>query len=194
MKHLIVLPLIVTLEEEVNFKNEKEAIECLKKNNFSWNQYNDYQLTSNKKFLIANLTQKTYFVRFEKLDLLDLLVQDSFVICKTVKEFIERVQGTYIDPEETVYFIDNVFPFMFKGKVVNKENDNYAIVSAIGIHYVKEDKVFKTEKDMTKLVAARSMELMKKEISKEQVLTGSLAEIIKKHVDNDVDIKIIKID
>lgn len=194
MKHLIVLPLIVTLEEEVNFKNEKEAIECLKKNNFSWNQYNDYQLTSNKKFLIANLTQKTYFVRFEKLDLLDLLVQDSFVICKTVKEFIERVQGTYIDPEETVYFIDNVFPFMFKGKVVNKENDNYAIVSAIGIHYVKEDKVFKTEKDMTKLVAARSMELMKKEISKEHVFAGNLAEIIKKHVDNDVDIKIIKID
>ena len=36
MKHLIVLPLIVTLEEEVNFKNEKEAIECLKKNNFSY--------------------------------------------------------------------------------------------------------------------------------------------------------------
>ena len=247
MKHLIVLPLIVTLEEEVNFKNEKEAIECLKKNNFSWNQYNDYQLTSNKKFLIANLTQKTYFVRFGKLD---LLVQDSFVICKTVKEFIERVQGsqyenlialyekligdkakdyfkqtttdgqgfvtfdaykdiclsmgsiwskervqgTYIDPEETVYFIDNVFPFMFKGKVVNKENDNYAIVSAIGIHYVKEDKVFKTEEDMTKLVAAHSMELMKKEISKEQVFTGGLAEIIKKHVDNDVNIKIIKMD
>lgn len=191
MKHLIVLPLIVTLEEEVNFKNEKEAIECLKKNNFSWNQYNDYQLTSNNKFLIANLTQKTYFVRFGKLD---LLIQESFVICKTVKEFIERVQGTYIDPEETVYFIDNVFPFMFKGKVVNKENDNYAIVSAIGIHYVKEDKVFKTEEDMTKLVTARSMELMKKEISKEQVFTGGLAEIIKKHVDNDVNIKIIKMD
>ena len=191
MKHFIVLPLIVTLEEEVNFKNEKEAIECLKKNNFSWNQYNDYQLTSNKKFLIANLTQKTYFVRFGKLD---LLIQDSFVICKTVKEFIERVQGTYIDPEETVYFIDNVFPFMFKGKVVNKENDIYAIVSAIGIHYVKEDKVFKTEEDMTKLVVARSMELMKKEISKEQVFTGGLAEIIKKHVDNDVNIKIIKMD
>lgn len=191
MKHLIVLPLIVTLEEEVNFKNEKEAIECLKKNNFSWNQDNDYQLTSNKKFLIANLTQKTYFVIFGKLD---LLIQDSSVICKTVKEFIERVQGTYIDPEETVYFIDNVFPFMFKGKVVNKENDNYAIVSAIGIHYVKEDKVFKTEEDMTKLVAARSMELMKKEISKEQVFTGVLAEIIKKHVDNDVNIKIIKMD
>ena len=191
MKHFIVLPLIVTLEEEVNFKNEKEAIECLEKNNFSWNQYNDYQLTSNKKFLIANLTQKTYFVRFGKLD---LLIQDLFVICKTVKEFIERVQGTYIDPEETVYFIDNVFPFMFKGKVVNKENDNYAIVSAIGIHYVKEDKVFKTEEDMTKLVAARSMELMKKEISKEQVFTGGLAEIIKKHVDNDVNIKIIKMD
>lgn len=191
MKHFIVLPLIVTLEEEVNFKNEKEAIECLKKNNFSWNQYNDYQLTSNKKFLIANLTQKTYFVRFGKLD---LLIQDSFVFCKTVKEFIVRVQGTYIDPEETVYFIDNVFPFMFKGKVVNKENDNYAIVSAIGIHYVKEDKVFKTEEDMTKLVAARSMELMKKEISKEQVFTGGLAEIIKKHVDNDVNIKIIKMD
>lgn len=187
MKHLIVLPLIVTLEEEVNFKNEKEAIECLKKNNFSWNQYNDYQLTSNKKFLIANLSQKTYFVRFGKLNL-------PFVICKTVKEFIERVQGTYIDPEETVYFIDNVFPFMFKGKVVNKENDNYAIVSAIGIHYVKEDKVFKTEEDMTKLVAARSMGLMKKEISKEQVFTGGLAEIIKKHVDNDVNIKIIKMD
>ena len=191
MKHLIVLPLIVTLEEEVNFKNEKEAIECLKKNDFSWNLYYDYQLTSNKKFLIANLTQKTYFVRFGKLD---LLIQDSSVICKTVKEFIERVQGTYIDPEETVYFIDNVFPFMFKGKVVNKENDNYAIVSAIGIHYVKEDKVFKTEEDMTKLVAARSMELMKKEISKEQVFTGGLAEIIKKHVDNDVNIKIIKMD
>ena len=191
MKHFIVLPLIVTLEEEVNFKNEKEAIECLKKNNFSWNQYNDYQLTSNKKFLIADLTEKTYFVRFGKLD---LLIQDLFVICKTVKEFIERVQGTYIDPEETVYFIDNVFPFMFKGKVVNKENDNYAIVSAIGIHYVKEDKVFKTEEDMTKLVAARSMELMKKEISKEQVFTGGLAEIIKKHVDNDVNIKIIKMD
>lgn len=191
MKHFIVLPLIVTLEEEVNFKNEKEAIECLKKNNFSWNQYNDYQLTSNKKFLIANLTHKTYFVRFGKLD---LLIQDSFVICKTVKEFIERVQGTYIDPEETVYFIDNVFPFMFKGKVVNKENDNYAIVSAIGIHYVKEDKVFKTEEDMTKLVTARSMELMKKEISKEQVFAGGLAEIIKKHVDNDVNIKIIKMD
>ena len=191
MKHLIVLPLIVTLEEEVNFKNEKEAIECLKKNNFSWNQYYDYQLTSNKKFLIANLSKKTYFVRFGKLD---LLIQDSSVICKTVKEFIERVQGTYIDPEETVYFIDNVFPFMFKGKVVNKENDNYAIVSAIGIHYVKEDKVFKTEEDMTKLVAARSMELMKKEISKEQVFTGGLAEIIKKHVDNDVNIKIIKMD
>ena len=191
MKHFIVLPLIVTLEEEVNFKNEKEAIECLKKNNFSWNQYYDYQLTSNKKFLIANLSKKTYFVRFGKLD---LLIQDSSVICKTVKEFIERVQGTYIDPEETVYFIDNVFPFMFKGKVVNKENDNYAIVSAIGIHYVKEDKVFKTEEDMTKLVAARSMELMKKEISKEQVFTGGLAEIIKKHVDNDVNIKIIKMD
>lgn len=191
MKHLIVLPLIVTLEEEVNFKNEKEAIECLKKNNFSWSQYNDYQLTSNKKFLIANISKKTYFVRFGKLDLLE---QDSLIICKTVKEFIERVQGTYIDPEETVYFIDNVFPFMFKGKVVNKENDNYAIVSAIGIHYVKEDKVFKTEEDMTKLVAARSMELMKKEISKEQVFTGGLAEIIKKHVDNDVNIKIIKMD
>ena len=191
MKHFIVLPLIVTLEEEVNFKNEKEAIECLKKNNFSWNQYNDYQLTSNKKFLIANLAQKTYFVRFGKLD---LLILNSFVICKTVKEFIERVQGTYIDPEETVYFIDNVFPFMFKGKVVNKANDDYAIVSAIGIHYVKEDKVFKTEEDMTKLVAARSMELMKKEISKEQVFTGGLAEIIKKHVDNDVNIKIIKMD
>lgn len=191
MKHFIVLPLIVTLEEEVNFKNEKEAIECLKKNDFYWNQYYDYQLTSNKKFLIANLSKKTYFVRFGKLD---LLIQDSSVICKTVKEFIERVQGTYIDPEETVYFIDNVFPFMFKGKVVNKENDNYAIVSAIGIHYVKEDKVFKTEEDMTKLVAARSMELMKKEISKEQVFTGGLAEIIKKHVDNDVNIKIIKMD
>lgn len=191
MKHFIVLPLIVTLEEEVNFKNEKEAIECLKKNDFSWNLYYDYQLTSNKKFLIANLSKKTYFVRFGKLD---LLIQDSSVICKTVKEFIERVQGTYIDPEETVYFIDNVFPFMFKGKVVNKENDNYAIVSAIGIHYVKEDKVFKTEEDMTKLVAARSMELMKKEISKEQVFTGGLAEIIKKHVDNDVNIKIIKMD
>ena len=68
---------------------------------------------------------------------------------------------------------------MFKGKVVNKENDNYAIVSAIGIHYVKEDKVFKTEEDMTKLVAARSMGLMKKEISKEQVFTGGLAEMIK---------------
>ena len=47
---------------------------------------------------------------------------------------------------------------------------------------------------MTKLVAARSMELMKKEISKEQVFTGGLAEIIKKHVDNDVNIKIIKMD
>ena len=141
--------------------------------------------------MIANLTKKTYFVRFGELY---LLIQDSFVICKTVKEFIERVQGTYIDPEETVYFIDNVFPFMFKGKVVNKENDNYAIVSAIGIHYVKEDKVFKTEEDMTKLVAVRSMKLMKKEISKEQVFTGGLAEIIKKHVDNDVNIKIIKMD
>ena len=188
MNHLIALPLIVTLEEEVNFKNEKEAIECLKKNNFSWNQYNDYQFTSNKKFLIANLTQKTYFVRFGKLD---LLIQDSFVICKTVKEFIERVQGTYIDPEETVYFIDNVFPFMFKGKVVNKENDNYAIVSAIGIHYVKEDKVFKTEEDMTKLVAECSMKLMKKEINKEQAFASSIVDMVKKAVGSDFDIDLI---
>ena len=192
MKHLIVLPLIVKLEEALDFKNEKEAVECLEKNNFTWNQSKEYQFTSDKKFLIANLTQKSYFVRFGKLDFVN---EDSTIVCKNVKEFTERIQGTYVDPEEVIYFIDNVFPFMFKGKVINKENDNYAIVSAIGVHYVKSDMIFKEEEDMTKLVAECSMKLMKKEINKEQAFASSVVDMVKKAVgsDADIDVKIVKI-
>ena len=192
MKHLIVLPLFVELEEALEFKNEIEAVECLKKNNFTWNQSKEYQFTSDKKFLIANLIQKSYFVRFGKLDFVN---EDSSIVCKNVKEFTERIQGTYVDPEEVIYFIDNVFPFMFKGKVINKENDNYAIVSAIGVHYVKSDRIFKEEEDMTKLVAECSMKLMKKEINKEQAFASSVVDMVKKAVgsDADIDVKIVKI-
>ena len=192
MKHLIVLPLFVELEEALEFKNEIEAVECLKKNNFQWIQSKEYQFTSDKKFLIANLIQKSYFVRFGKLDFVN---EDSSIVCKNVKEFTERIQGTYVDPEEVIYFIDNVFPFMFKGRVINKENDIYAIVSAIGVHYVKSDMIFKEEEDMTKLVAECSMKLMKKEINKEQAFASSVVDMVKKAVgsDADIDVKIVKI-
>lgn len=187
MKHLIVLSILVTKEREMEFKNEQEAIEAMVQNGYVYHPSRKYEYIGAKKYVIANISQKVFFVLYD----ISSLKSDEVVICKTLEEFTSRIKGTYVDPEEVIYFIDNVFPFMFKGKVINKENDNYAIVSAIGVHYVKSDRIFKEEEDMTKFVAECSMKLMEKEINKEQAFAISVADMVKKAAGSDFDIDLI---
>ena len=144
MKHLIVLPILVTKEREMEFKNEQEAIETMVQNGYVYHPSHKYEYIGAKKYVIANISQKVFFVFYD----ISSLKSDEVVICKTLEEFTSRIKGTYVDPEKEVFFVDNIYPFMFKGKVVNKEGDDFAIVSSIGVHFVKKNKVFATKEEM----------------------------------------------
>ena len=159
MKHLVVLPLIVAQEKESEFKNEKVAINTLTKAGYEYSPTVTYEFTDSTKYIVTNTSQKIFFVRYS----LSNLSSEKIVLCKTLDEFTSRIKGTYIDPTAEIFFCDNVYPFMFKGTVINQEDDNYAIVSSIGLHFVKKDKVFTTQEKMQNKINEDVAEVMSKE-------------------------------
>lgn len=160
MKHLIVLSILVTKEREMEFKNEQEAIEAMVQNGYVYHHSRKYEYIGAKKYVIANISQKVFFVLYD----ISSLKSDEVVICKTLEEFTSRIKGTYVDLEKEVFFVDNIYPFMFKGKVVDKEDDDFAIVSSIGLHFVKKNKVFATKEEMQNKVNKDMEEIISRKI------------------------------
>ena len=95
------------------------------------------------------------------------------------------------------YFEESIHPVMEVLKVKEKILDQHSKDAyRLGSTYQSRPFELVDTAPLKKAFEADQFKLheMKKEISKEQVFTGGLAEIIKKHVDNDFNIKIIKMD